>query len=401
MHDTKIRKRSLRSADAVSNIRLEVPMSILKSCVFLFLFSWILFPPGDLSHLSRSARSHYLHEARVWRQTDIPGTNILAGPQSPIAIPPEHEVDCQYVEPREVPTGYSPKFQCKLAGSQQVAHVKYGSHEVYAEVAGTRLLWALGFYTDEDYPVKIRCSGCPEKSPFHPSKSEARVERYFDDAIIEQAFEGEIAEYHDQGWTWQELDLVDVRFGGAPKREVDALKLLAVFIQHTDSKRQQQRIGCFPADVVRQGNMESCKKPVLMIQDLGCTFGAGAPEITAASSMNLPAWRSRPIWNYEKEAQFAQSNPGKRACFGNLTSADFAKRDGLFDPQISEDGRKFLADLLNQLSDQQIYNLFQAARADKTEDVIDDHGRPRPINLDDWVAAFKEKRREITEHHCS
>ena len=34
--------------------------------------------------------------------------------------------------------------------------------EVYAEVAATRLLWALGFGADRVYPVTVVCKGCPE-----------------------------------------------------------------------------------------------------------------------------------------------------------------------------------------------------------------------------------------------
>ena len=37
---------------------------------------------------------------------------------------------------------------------------------------------------------------------------------------------------------------VDPEFGGAPRAHRDAMKLLAVFLQHTDTKPEQQRIVC-------------------------------------------------------------------------------------------------------------------------------------------------------------
>ena len=69
-------------------------------------------------------------------------------------------VDCNYVE-RDM-GGNTPKFACRLANGDEVK-VKYGrdNGEVYAEVAASRLLWALGFSADAMYPVRVRCHGCP------------------------------------------------------------------------------------------------------------------------------------------------------------------------------------------------------------------------------------------------
>ena len=67
----------------------------------------------------------------------------------------------------------------------------------------------------------------------------------FDLTIIERkAFGEEVTAHPDQGWVWKELDLVDENLGGAPKAHRDALKLLAVFLQHGDNKASQQRLVC-------------------------------------------------------------------------------------------------------------------------------------------------------------
>ena len=61
----------------------------------------------------------------------------------------------------------TPKFHCEMPDGQ-VLKVKYGASngELPAEVAGTRLLAALGFGADAMYVVgKVRCTGCP-RSPF-------------------------------------------------------------------------------------------------------------------------------------------------------------------------------------------------------------------------------------------
>jgi hypothetical protein len=72
----------------------------------------------------------------------------------------------------------------------------------------------------------------------------------------------------------------------------------------------------------------------------------------------------------------------------------------LEDPLISEAGRRFLANLLIQLSDAQIRDLFTAARI---------HLRLRSpgqvdsgfATVDDWTAAFKQKRNQIVQRRCA
>jgi hypothetical protein len=63
----------------------------------------------------------------------------------------------------------------------------------------------------------------------------------------------------------------------------------------------------------------------------------------------------------------------------------------LHHPRISEEGRKFLADLLNQLSDAQIRDLFDVSRF--TE-------RDSSASLSEWVNAFKAKREAISTRTC-
>ena len=82
-----------------------------------------------------------------------------------------------------------------------------------------------------------------------------------EDAIMERNFRGkEIAIYSDQGFKWEELDQIDPKAGGSTKAETEALKLLAVFIQHTDNKASQQRIGCYAEDIEKKNDCLKCAK---------------------------------------------------------------------------------------------------------------------------------------------
>jgi hypothetical protein len=68
------------------------------------------------------------------------------------------------------------------------------------------------------------------------------------------------------------------------------------------------------------------------------------------------------------------------------------------DPHISEAGRRFLADLLLQLTDQQLQDLFQVARIDRRS--RKPNSSAPPTSVDEWVAAFKHKREEIVHARC-
>ena len=66
------------------------------------------------------------------------------------------------------------------------------------------------------------------------------------------------------------------------------LTLLAVFLQHTDSKPEQQRILC--RDQASSASRESCGRPFLMISDVGLTFGrANATNSDELGGVNLVA----------------------------------------------------------------------------------------------------------------
>jgi hypothetical protein len=131
-------------------------------------------------------RNDALRRAQVWRPTNVPAMNIRRGPGGKGAFAPNALVQCEYVE-RDM-NGATPKFTCKLPDGDEVK-VKYGrdNGEVYAEVAATRLLWALGFGADHMYPVRVKCQGCPLENA---EVALAADEAYFEAAAIERKMPG-------------------------------------------------------------------------------------------------------------------------------------------------------------------------------------------------------------------
>ena len=315
--------------------------------------------------------------ARIWSASDIASKNLEVGPRGPGAFDFHETVTCRYLDKKF--SGSSPKFACVIGEDDEVK-VKFGGKngEVYGEVLATRLLWALGFPADRMYPVNVICKGCPEE--FLGIKR-ADGESRFDPAVIERQVDGD--EWGDDGWSWKVLDRLDGE-GAAPRAHRDALKLLAVFMQHSDSKPQQQRIVCQSKST--WPDPSTCASPFLMISDVGLTFGrATRSNANEATGVNLDAWRRTPVWK------------DQAGCVGNLPKSFTGTLD---EPMISEAGRRFLADLLMQLSDRQLFDLFEAARV---------HLRLRsPGKVDsgfathaEWVEAFKAKRQQIVERRCA
>jgi len=317
----------------------------------------------EASAQTQETRAAIIARAHVWSPTDVRAMNLKRGPTQLGPPQPGDTVRCDFVE--RTFAGKSPKFACVLASGEEVK-VKFGENngEVHGEVAATRLLWALGFGADVMYPVRVICRGCPD---FVSGRMVGPRERLVDPAVIERKMPAREIPGTSAAWSWPELDLIKKDQGGAPAKHRDALKLLAVFLQHTDSKPEQQRLVCLDDE----GEATTrCERPFMMMNDVGLTFGrASLTNMNVISGMNLELWSQTPVW---KEGS---------ACTGNLPRS---LTGTLKDPVIGEDGREFLADLLEQLSDAQLHDMFEAARVDP----------------DEWTRAFKAKRQQIVDRRC-
>jgi hypothetical protein len=339
---------------------------------------------APLLSLSKEDRLALLRRAQVWRRTDIPSMDLRKGP--PGGFAPGEDVACDYAATEKKLPGTSAKFECTLASGEAVK-VKYGAAngEVFAAVAASRLLWSLGFAADAVYPVRVTCRNCPPdpwKSASHRLPSVV-----FENATIERKFPGkEIGHEEGEGWGFDELGLVEESQGGAPAAQRDALTMLAVFIQHTDNKKENQRFVCLPEGVTAATGAAGCTAPFLVIHDLGSTFGHGglfgAPT---TGSADYEAWSGLDIW---EGPDSCRTHLG-----GNITFHT------LKDPVITEAGRRFLASLLAQLSDQQIRDMFTVARIDRRGwHSPKDAGRNGTI--EQWVEAFKAHRYLLEHHTC-
>ena len=338
--------------------------------------------PGEA--LTPHERREAIRRASVWSPTDIPSMDLKTGPEVTGDFAPNEWVNCEYKEKKN-PSGHSPKFTCETSPGKEIK-VKYGlrNAEVFGEVLATRLFWALGFAADRMYPVRVRCTGCPEDPSKSPVIAGKVVE--FDPAAIERKLPGRPMETKtDSGWKWSELEDIGPEAPAGARAHRDALKLLAAFVQHTDNKAANQRLLC-PAgeEIGRTG----CRRPVLMISDLGLTFGQASIMSRNKSSVSLDDWSQVPVWK----------DPGR--CVAELTGSFTGSFSS---PTITEEGRAFLASLLVQLSDAQLRDLFVNARVKQRSSDPSAHAeKDAPLaRVDEWVTVFKLKRAQIVDQRCS
>ena len=319
-----------------------------------------------------------IQAAKIYVPRAVGTADVFIGPpQEPnqFQLHPEDKMTCDFFKPGSEMGGKTPKFQCKITKvestngqvqtltpdmDEEPLKVKYGGddNEVYAEVVATRLMWALGFYADSWFPVHVICNGCPENP--EENKGPAAV-RTFDAATVVRKYPGHKMYEEgkpDEGWSWKEFE----ESSGRPIAEKDALRLLAAFMQHSDNKAPQQRLECDGVKVDQSTNpfTTTCKKSRMLIQDVGATFGGGGAFTTNdGAKMNLQNWSGKKLW---KHTNAPGTEEAKCVECQAILDKSWSATEGLSDPMISEEGRRMLAGLMCQLTDEQILNLFKAAK---------------------------------------
>ena len=332
--------------------------------------------PAATRVVSAEARHDAITRAQVWKEPDRGASHGILPVHAVI-----DELSCRFVLKRL--NGTTPKFNCLLDTGEEV-RIKYGKGaEIPAEAAATRLLRAMGFGADEITLVRhLRCYGCPLE-PFTTSKTVqtlgatgvyghvidydgfhdydwVALERKYDASPIETAME--------EGWAFPELGRIDASKGGAPRAHVDALRLTAVFLADWDNKADNQRLVC---DRREWPDGTACPAPLMMLQDLGATFGP--------RKVNLRRWRASRIWADRARCRITMRHlPYSGATFQDV--------------QVGEPGRQMAARLFGRLTDDDIADLFAGARFDQKRGLFSD---VRPV--EGWVEAFKTRVRLISE----
>lgn len=373
----------------------------LKSLLFLLilcaavLFAW---PAGAQQQACFSAdeRARAEQTARVYRTPDpgydpVLGYNPSKGPRR--GAPPvdangvAKPVNCVANKDASPGAGTTPKFHCSVPGvtddDGNLIRYKIKPHfkgqepnkrngEVYGEFLSSRFSKALGFFADDEWVADVTCPDC-EKSltkafqgaSWSPFQAAAGIELPLARGIDVNC------NHKDAGALAESLQ--KLQQSGTPRAEIDAFKLWLAFIDHGDTKTDNHKFACLKSK--KKGNTRICEpgEAVFYVSDMGSTFGYSS---SSESKARLSVWRKKdPI----------KVSGGR--CSANARSVG--------DANISEAGRKLLADNLQRLLDketrhQTITRVFAASRNAE---------RDRPPG--EWTAEFVRKAKLIIDARCS
>lgn len=343
------------------------------------------------------ARAQAERSAKVWEEPD-PGYDPVLGVNStkgarPGALPVDSNglampLKCVANKDPSKGAGTTPKFHCSVAGvvddDGDLIRYKVKPHfkgqspdkrngEIYGEFLSSRFSKALGFFADDEWVADVTCPDCEKSlttgfqgasfSPFQPAAGVELALGKGIDVKCDHKDAGAIAE-----------SLSKLAQGGTPRAEIDAFKLWLAFIDHGDTKTDNQKFACLDS-VKNADGTRTCKpgKAVYYVSDMGSTFGYNS---SSEKKAKLQGWKGKdPI----------------KVSGGRCTST--AKSIG--DANVSEAGRQLLATGLQRLldaetSDGTITKVFRASRNQERDEAPEA-----------WTAEFQRKAKTIIDARCS
>ena len=365
---------------------------VLFNVVLAALFA----PPAGAQQACCTAaeRARAEQTAKVYRTPDpgydpVLGYNPANGPRA--GAPPVNEngqaqpIKCVANKDESPGAGTTPKFHCSVPGvtdgdgnpvrykikphfKGQTADKRNG--EIYGEFLSSRFSQALGFFADDSWVADVTCPDCEKSltrgfqgasfSPFQPA---AGIELPLAKGIDVNCND------KDSGALAESLQ----KIAQHSRAEVDAFKLWLAFIDHGDTKSDNHKFACLKSR--KEGNTRICEpgQAVFYVGDMGSTFGYSR---SSENKARLEVWRKKdPI----------EVSGGR--CTANAKSVG--------DTNISEAGRKLLADNLQRLLDAEKQNgtitkVFAASR-----------NAERDRRAAEWAAEFVRKARTIIDARCS
>jgi hypothetical protein len=268
----------------------------------------------------------------IWRDPgDVSALNLLYGAGG-VDHAPDPNGTYTFVE--EDMNGTSPKFRVKDAQGVEWT-VKMGA-EPQAETAATRLLWAAGYFTNEDYySAEIRVEGLPKLKRGEQYISNGAIRR----VRLKRKSKGE----KDLGnWDWFKNPFLDTR-------EFNGLRVMMSLINNWDLKTINNKI------------FEVEGEHRYVVSDVGASFGkTGGPMTRSKSDLK----------GYEK-SEFIQREKGDYVDFimhsrpmilGALNPPNYEKRSHMekVTQHIPRADARWLGQILSHLTDQQIGDAFRA-----------------------------------------
>ena len=364
--------------------------------VITLLLVFIVSPvAAQKSCFTAEARAEAERTAKVWQEPDpgydpVLGHNPTAGPRAGAPAVDENglaqPVKCVANKDPNPGAGTTPKFHCSIPGvvdeDGELIRLKVKPHfkgqspdkrngEIQGEFLSSRFSKALGFFADDEWVADVDCPDCQKSltkgfqgASFSPLQPAAGIELNLGRGIDVKCSDKDGASLGA---------LEGLLQNGAPRAEIDAFKLWLAFIDHGDTKTDNQKFACLDSKKNPDGT-RICKpgQAIFYVSDTGSTWGHSA---SSESKARLERWKDKdPI----------------KVSGGQCTTT--AK--GVNNAQVSEGGRQLLASNLQRLLDAEksnglITRVFRASR-----------NHERDAAPEAWTAEFVRKANTIINARC-
>jgi len=220
--------------------------------------------------------------------------------------------------------------------------------EAQPEVVASRLLWAIGYFTNDNYFLRdVPVHGLPP----HLKRGEGHVASpgHLDYARLQRRPAGEKKE---ADWDWQHNPFVG-------SREFNGLRVMMALINNWDLKTENNAIM-----TGKDGNQE------YMVTDVGTAFGAAGNTFTESGSKNnLEAYRHSKFIAHVTPEYVDFNFPQRPPLLHLLDLPHFVHQMRMkwVGSHIPRADAKWVGSLLAQLSREQIQDAFRAAGYSKEE----------------------------------
>jgi len=283
-----------------------------------------------------------VHNPVLWQDPgDIASRDLFFGQGGE-----KHQPKPPFIFVSEDMNGTNPKFDVRDADGKKW-RVKLGE-EARPEVVASRLLWAVGYFANDDYLLHVATvQGLQLK------RGEGRVKDLPPDAgqVIDVRFERKPGGQDKIGiWDWKENP-----FYG--KREFNGLRVMMAVMNNWDLKDVNNSVY----------SDEKNDRQIFLLNDIGATFGTNGLSWTRARSKgNINSFKGSKFITRTSETEVDFATPkaptGILVASAGLTAKSYAMRSGLdwIGNNVPREDAKWMGSLLGQLSHQQLIDAFRA-----------------------------------------
>ncbi len=295
-------------------------------------------------HNDKPIKPDALTKPVIWQDPgDIAGKDLFWGQGGP-----RHRPRPPFTFIREERHGNYPKFDCRDANGKKW-RVKLGA-EARPEVAASRLLWAVGYFVDENYLLP--------KAPVRGLKMERESGKQKGATVIDARFKRKPNGKQKIGtWKWR-----DNPFSGT--REFNGLRVMMAVINNWDLKDVNNAVQ----------EARDHQQQFFLVSDLGSSFGPNAVDLPLSSSKgNLRKFEHSKFITRDHGAVVDFATPAapagilvKTVGVGAMAYVLRSRLDWIGNNVPAPDAH-WIGTLLGQLSHQQLVDAFRAGNFPTSE----------------------------------